>query len=151
MLAPMARVEIVLPEHFSFTTDIPIRIGDVNYGGHLGNDAVLSIAHEARVRFLAAHGFTEHDLAGVGILMIDAAVQYRAEGLYGMTLRVDVVAADVRTRDCDLVYRLSDAASGREIARVKTGLVFTDRTTGRLVRMPDAVRALLAPAAPRTA
>ena len=149
----MARVEIALPERFPFTTEIPIRIGDLNYGGHLGNDAVLSLAHEARVRFLAAHGWTELDLAGVGILMIDAAVQYRAEGFYGMTLRVDVAAADARTRDCDLVYRLADAATGREIARVKTGLVFTDRKTGRLVRMPDAVRAVLAAVAdpPRSA
>ena len=149
----MARIEIALPERFLFTTELPIRIGDVNYGGHLGNDAALAIAHEARVRFLAAHGWTELDLAGVGILMIDAAVQYRAEGFYGMTLRVDVAAVDARTRDCDLVYRLADAATGREIARVKTGLVFTDRKTGRLVRMPDAVRAVLAavPDPPRTA
>ena len=144
----MARVEIALPERFAFTTEIPIRIGDLNYGGHLGNDAVLSIAHEARVRFLAAHGWSELDLAGVGVLMIDAAIQYRAEGFHGMTLRVEVAAADVRTRDCDLVYRLVDAATGREIALVKTGLVFTDRKTGRLVRMPDAVRAVLAAADP---
>jgi acyl-CoA thioesterase FadM len=144
----MARVEIALPERFPFTTEIPIRIGDLNYGGHLGNDAVLSIAHEARVRFLATHGWSELDLAGVGVLMIDAAIQYRAEGFHGMTLRVEVAAADVRTRDCDLVYRLVDAATGREIALVKTGLVFTDRKTGRLVRMPDAVRAVLAAADP---
>ena len=144
----MARVEIALPERFAFTTEIPIRIGDLNYGGHLGNDAVLSIAHEARVRFLAAHGWSELDLAGVGVLMIDAAIQYRAEGFHGMTLRVGVAAVDVRTRDCDLVYRLVDAATGREIALVKTGLVFTDRKTGRLVRMPDAVRAVLAAADP---
>ncbi len=144
----MARIEIALPARFPFPTAIPIRIGALNYGGHRGTDAVLAIAHEARVRFLAAHGWTELALAGVGILMIDAAIQYRAEGFHGMTLRVDVAPADVRTRDCDLLYRLADAATGREIARVKTGIVFTDRKTGRLVRMPDPVRAVLAPAEP---
>ncbi len=48
----MARVQIDFPEHFCFTTDIDVRITDLNYGGHLGNDKFLSIAHEARVRFL---------------------------------------------------------------------------------------------------
>ena len=46
----MARVEIELPEQFPFATEIPIRISDINYGNHLGNDAVLSLAQEARVR-----------------------------------------------------------------------------------------------------
>src|SRR5690242_9184099 len=94
----MARIEIALPERFLFTTELPIRIGDVNYGGHLGNDAALAFAHEARVRFLAAHGWTELDLAGVGILMVDAALTYRAEGRWGMVLRVEVGTGDVRTR-----------------------------------------------------
>jgi acyl-CoA thioesterase FadM len=142
----MARIDIPLPERFLFTTEIPIRIGDVNYGGHLGNDAVLSIAHEARVRFLAAHGWTELDLAGVGILMVDAAVVYRAEGRWGMVLRVEVGAGEVRTRDCELVYRVTDTGSGAEVARVRTGIVFIDPASRRLVRMPEALRAVVAPA-----
>ena len=140
----MARVEVELPSKVLFTTEIAIRIGDVNYGGHLGNDAVLALAHEARVRFLAAHGLGELDLDGVGLLMADAAVVYRAEGKYGMVLRVEVGAADLRTRSCDLVYRFSDLATGTEIARVKTGLVFRDPATGKLVHVPDRLRRLVA-------
>ncbi len=139
----MARIDIPLPERFLFTTEIPVRIGDVNYGGHLGNDAVLSLAHEARVRFLAAHGWTELALAGVGILMVDAAIVYRAEGRWGMVLRVELGAGEVRTRDCELVYRLTDASSGAEVARVRTGIVFIDPSSRRLVRMPEALRAVL--------
>ena len=48
----MARVKLQLPANFLFSTEIPIRISDINYGGHLGNDAVLSIVHEARIQFL---------------------------------------------------------------------------------------------------
>jgi acyl-CoA thioester hydrolase len=136
----MPRVEIPLPDTFLFRTELPIRIGDVNYGGHLGNDAVLSIAHEARVRFLAAHGFTELDVAGAGIIMVDAALVFRAEGQYGMTLAVEIAADDVRTRGCDLLYRITDATTGKEIARVKTGIVFFDYATRRVVTMPAAFR-----------
>ncbi len=139
----MARVEIDLPERFLFSADIAIRIGDVNYGGHLGNDAVLSIAHEARVQFLRSHGWTELDIDGIGILMVDAAVLYLVEGKHGMVLRVEVGAADTRTRGCDLLYRFTDRETGDEIARVKTGLVFLDPATRKLVRIPEAFRKVL--------
>ncbi|GAO02722.1 hypothetical protein PSR1_01595 [Anaeromyxobacter sp. PSR-1] len=112
----------------------------MNYGGHLGNDAVLSLVHEARVRLFARHGWTELDVGGPGILMVDAAVVYRAEGAWGMTLRVDVAVADLGSRGCDLLYRLSDAASGKEIARAKTGIVFFDYAARRVVHVPDAFR-----------
>ena len=139
----MARVEIELPASFLFETEIPIRISDVNYGGHLGNDAVLSIAQEARVRFLAAHGFSELDVDGVGILMVDAVAVYRSEGRHGMTLRVRLAPADVRSRALDLVYLMTDAATGEEIARVKTGIVFFDPRARKVVSMPARFRATL--------
>jgi acyl-CoA thioester hydrolase len=139
----MPRVEVDLPERWLFRTRIPIRIDDINYGGHLGNDAVLSLAHEARVRFLAAHGLSELDLGGCGIVMIDAAVVYRAEGRHGMELEATVGAADVRTRGFDLLYRLVDAATGEEIARAKTGIVCFDYAARKVVRVPAPVLALL--------
>jgi 4-hydroxybenzoyl-CoA thioesterase len=140
----VARIEIQLPESFLFETEIPIRISDVNYGGHLGNDAVLSIAHEARVRFLAAHGFGELDVGGVGIIMADAALVYRAEGRHGQTLRIRIAAADVRSRSLDLVYAMTNAATGEEIARVKTGIVFFDYRARRVVAMPPRFRDAIA-------
>ena len=57
--APMTRIKIELPETYLFSTEIPVRITDLNYGNHLGNDAILSLLHEARVRFLAYYGWTE--------------------------------------------------------------------------------------------
>jgi 4-hydroxybenzoyl-CoA thioesterase len=140
----MARVEIELPGRFLFTTELPVRIGDVNYGGHLGNDAVLSLVQEARVRFFHAHGWTELDVCGVGIVLVDAALVYRAEGTWGMVLRIEVAAADVRSRGCDLLYRVSDVATGREVARVKTGLVFFDYAARKVVAMPAPFRAVVA-------
>ena len=140
----MARVEIELPEQFAFRTQIPIRVGDLNYGGHLGNDAVLSLCQEARARFLAAHGWSELGIEGVGIILVDAAVMYRAEGRYGMVLDVALAPADVRTRSCDLLYRLADTATGQEIARAKTGIVFFDYAARKVVKMPDAFRTAIA-------
>ena len=60
----MARIKIDLPDNFSFTTSIPIRITDVNYGGHVGNDTILSLIHEARMQFLKQLGYSELEFAG---------------------------------------------------------------------------------------
>ncbi len=142
----MARVEIDLPQPVLFTTELPIRIDDVNYGGHLGNDSVLSLAQEARLRFIVARGFTDElDIAGVGLVMADAMVAYRAEGHYGMVLRVELGAADVRTRSFELLYRMTDVANGAEIARVKTGMLWFDYATRKVVKMPEAFQRALEP------
>ncbi|MBT8379393.1 MAG: thioesterase family protein [Ignavibacteria bacterium] len=120
----MARIKIELPEKFIFQTEIPIRITDLNYGGHLGNDAVLSICQEARVRFLHNLGYSESDVEGVGIIMIDSAIQYKSEGFYGDELIIEVAVNDFTVIGCDIVYRLTNKKSNKEVAIAKTGIVF---------------------------
>ena len=39
----MARIRLSMPEKFIFTTELPVRITDLNYGGHVGNDVFLSL------------------------------------------------------------------------------------------------------------
>lgn len=132
----MARIKLDLPDSFQFSTEISIRISDINYGGHLGNDAVLSLAHEARVRFLQHLGFTEKDIGGTGIIMSDAVVLYKAEGFYGETLTIEVAVNEFSSRGCDFLYKLSNKENGKEIARVKTGIVFYDYENKRIVSVP---------------
>jgi acyl-CoA thioesterase FadM len=139
----MSRITIDLPESFTFSTDIPLRITDINYGNHLGNDAVLALVHEARVRFLQSHGFSEIDIAGSSIIMSDAAIVFKSQGSYGQTVRIEIALVDPGPLSCDFLYKLSDAETGTEIARVKTGIVFFDYTTKRPVRMPEAFKQLL--------
>jgi 4-hydroxybenzoyl-CoA thioesterase len=132
----MGRIRVDLPERFPFRTEIPVRVDDINYGGHLGNDSVLSIAHEARLRFLRHLGYTEKDIEGVGIIMTDAAIEYQSEAFYGDTLIVEVGVADMARRSCDIVYRMRQKESDREVARVKTGVAFFDYETRRVVGVP---------------
>ena len=37
----MARLHLDLPEHFIYATDLTVRVNDLNYGGHVGNDNML--------------------------------------------------------------------------------------------------------------
>ena len=140
----MARVEIALPERFAFATELPIRVDDLNYGAHLGNDRVLTLVHEARVRWLRSHALSELDVGdGVGLILADAAVIYRAEGKLGQVLRIELGAGEVRTRAFELVYRLGDAATGQEIALAKTGVLCFDYRTRRVTSLPAALKAAL--------
>ena len=132
----MARIKIELPEKFIFSTEIPLRITDINYGGHLGNDSVLSIAHEARIRFFNEHEFKEKDVGGAGIIMVDAAVQYNAEGFYGDVLIIELGIKDITKAGCDIVYQLTNKENQKSIAIVKTGIVFFDYDERKVVPIP---------------
>jgi len=133
----MTRVKISLPEKFIFNTELPVRITDINYGGHLGNDSVLSIVHEVRIRFFSKHGFSEKDMGGAGIIMVDAAVQYKAEGFYGDVLTIEVGVKDITKTGCDIVYQLTNKETEKVIAIVKTGIVFFDYKTRKVVPIPE--------------
>ena len=132
----MARIKIELPEKFIFKTEIPIRITDINYGGHLGNDSLLSIVHEARVRFLNHLNYSESNVDGVGIIMIDSAIQYKSEGFYGDEIEIDVSVNDFSGIRCDFVYRLTNKKTSKEIALAKTGIVFFDYNKRKPAPLP---------------
>lgn len=133
----MARIKIEMPDHFTFNIELPIRIGDINYGGHLSNDAVLSMVHEARIQFLKNYQYGELDVEGLGIIMTDSAIVYKAEGFHGETVKIDVAIADFNKYGCDFYYLLSNKQTAVEIAHAKTGVVFFDYDERKVVSVPD--------------
>lgn len=139
----MARVKLDLPERFNFSTELMVRITDINYGQHLGNDAVLAFVHEARLRFLKSFGFSEADVGGVGMIMLDAVVVYKSQAFHGEALKIEVAAADFGPCGCDFLYRLTEKQSGREIARVKTGLAFFDYAKKKIAKTPERFRSAM--------
>jgi len=133
----MNRPTLELPASVDFTLEIPIRISDINYGGHLGNDAVLAIVHEARIRFLAQHGYTELQCAGSGLIMADALIVFRSEAFHGDVLRADVSIGEISGAGFQLFTRLVNRATQAEVARIRTGMVFFDYARRRPVPVPQ--------------
>ena len=132
----MARVKIDLPEIFNFSTNIEIRIGDVNYGGHVGNDAILGIMHTARLKYLASFGYSELDLEGVSMIMADSAVQYKGESFFGDTLTVFIQAVEFHKLGFDLIYKIENQ-DHKSIAFAKTGMLCFDYKERKLASMPE--------------
>jgi acyl-CoA thioesterase FadM len=133
----MPRIKIDIPAEFHFTTELPVRITDINYGGHLGNDSMLSIIHEARVRMLMEHGWTEFNAGGAGIIMTDSAIVYKSEAFYGESLRIQVAVKDFSRFGCDIYYLVRERESGREVVRAKTGIAFYDYEKKQLAHVPE--------------
>lgn len=141
----MARIQIDLPERFLFSTDIPLYISHINYGGHLDNALLLTVISEARVRFFKSLGYTELDVEGLGVIMVDAAVQYRSEAFHGETMVVEMTPNDIHSKGFDLVWRMSDQASGREVAHGKSGMLCFDYTQRKVKAVPEAFLAKIGP------
>ena len=140
----MARIKLDLPADFPFATELRVRVTDINYAGHVGNDALLGLLQEARARFLAQYGLGELDIFGLGLVVADSVVLYKSEAFPGETLEIAVAVTDFNKYGCDFVYRVTEKISGREVARAKTGIVFFDYSRRAVQNVPPAFRDLFA-------
>jgi len=133
----MARIKLEIPKTFPFKTDIDIRIADINYGNHMGNDALLSIIHEARIRFLKNYGCMELDMFGVSLIMSDVAIQYKSEAYHGDVLQIEVAAYDFSATSFDLFYYITRKADNKVIALAKTNMVCYNYQEKKMKDVPD--------------
>ncbi len=133
----MARAKLTLPTEFPFATEFRVHVSDVNYAGHLSNDRVLALIHEARVRYLNQFGFTELNVDGVGTIQTDAVIIYKSEAFHGDVLKIAVATGDFHKFGCDFYYKITNSHSNKEIARAKTGMVFFDYNARNMVLTPN--------------
>jgi acyl-CoA thioesterase FadM len=135
----MPKLSLEIPAAFHFETVIPVRITDINYGGHLGNDAFLSIVHEARMQFLNGNGLSELDFAGIGLIMRDAGIEFRDELFYGEMVIVSVTATEFSKASFEIYYRLEKETDGRRklVALAKTGMIGYDYSKKKIAALPE--------------
>lgn len=134
----MARIKIELPANFVFSTTIPVRITDVNYGGHVGNDSILSMLHEARMQFLSSRGYSELSLEGVSLIMADVAIEFKAELFYGEEVIASVAATEFSKLGFELYYKLEKEVKGARklVATAKTGMICFNYDTRKVAAVP---------------
>jgi len=138
----MTRIRIELPTHFSFCISIPIRITDINYGGHVGNDRILMLLHEARMKYLLHHGLNEMDLNGVGLIMSDVGIEFKKELFYGDEVLVFVTSNSFLKVSFDIIYKIEKKSGAQNmiVASAKTGMVCYDYSNKKVAVIPDFVR-----------
>ena len=135
----MARIKIDLPSKFSFSTTIPVRITDINFGGHVGNDTILSLVHEARAQFFTHCGYDELNFAGAGTIMSDVAIEYKNQTYYGDFILASVAVGEITKVAFDLFYKLEKrSADGKlvPVAFAKTWMVCYDYDLKKVTAIP---------------
>ncbi|TGN26037.1 acyl-CoA thioesterase [Empedobacter tilapiae] len=136
----MARIKLDFSDKFLFSTIIPVRITDLNYGNHLANDKVLSIIHEARIQFFQHYGYSELDFAGVSVIMGDVAIEYKNQAFYGDELLIEIGVQDFSRVSFDIIYKIS--TEDKLIAKAKTGIVTFDYQQNKVVEVPQKIKDL---------
>ena len=141
----MPRVTIELPTKFLFTTEIIVRATDLNYGGHVGNDKILTLVQDARVTYYRTLGFkNELNFEGdVGQIIADAAVVYKSEAFLADTLVFNLAISEFTKYGFDLITLITNKESGKEVARVKNGIVCFDYARKKVVPVPASLLAKL--------
>jgi YbgC/YbaW family acyl-CoA thioester hydrolase len=133
----MARIKLHMPDRYQFSTSIEVRITDLNYGNHLANDSLLSIIHEARVRFLSHFGYTELDIEATSIIMADSVIIYKSQSYYGDSLKIEIGIGEISKKSCDFYYRITKGEN-IVVALCKTAIVFFDYHTQKPALIPKA-------------
>ena len=137
----MPRIKLELPDKKLYSTSLTVRISDVNYGGHVGNQVFLAYAHDVRLSFLKSIDQSELDFFGASLIMSDSAIVYRKELFHGDTLEVELYSGGLESMGFDLYYLFKKEQT--EVARVKTGLVFFDYQKRKITTPPKEVKEIL--------
>jgi acyl-CoA thioester hydrolase len=138
----MPRIKIDLPDSFVYNTSFSVRVTDLNYGAHVGNDKVLSFLHEARVRYLQSIGYTEFNLEGTGMIMTDAALIFKSEMYYGDELQISIQPVECNRVGFDLIYKIEKKWEGKSVivAIAKTAMVCYDYSLKKVVSLPESAK-----------
>jgi acyl-CoA thioester hydrolase len=141
----MPRIKIEFPDKTLTTIIIPIRITDINYGNHVGNDSFVAIIHEARVQWLKQSQLSELNIGGGGLIMSDLAIEFKSESFYGDMIEVKISAGEISRVGFELYYQLSVVRNDQTIllANAKTGMICYDYTTKKVVAVPETFKQLL--------
>jgi acyl-CoA thioester hydrolase len=134
----VASVKLAPLDHYQSIYETTVEVTDLNYGNHLGNDALVGIIHRARVHFLHRLSASEHNLGGgmTGVLLADLIVNYMGESFLFDKLCVESSIGEVRSKGFRVFHRIT-APPDRIIALAETGIVAFNYHKRRIAGIPE--------------
>ncbi len=123
--------------NYPFSTIIPVRITDINYGKHLGHVATVGIFHHARILFLNENGFDEMNVDGLGMILVSSSYSFKNEASFNEKLLIHIGVGDYSRLKFNFLYKAINKESGKEIVSSQEELVFFDYSKGKVSRIPE--------------
>ncbi len=133
----MPKLKLKELDHYTFSYNLELKVRHINYGGHLGNDALVNILHEARMDMFKKLECSETDLGDgkTGIILADLAVNYKSQGYLFDNLTVFMQIDELNKSSFRLYYKI--LKDKRILALAENGIVAFDYETNKITRFPE--------------
>lgn len=140
----MERVKLDFPaEAIIHRHPLTVRVTDMNYGRHLGHDALVSLLHEARAQAFAALDLPEWDMHGYPSLVVDLAVQYQSEARWPEALIIETAVPEPQGKSLTVYQCVLTRDDKRIVATARVNQLLIDLKAGRPVEVPVQVKQAL--------
>ncbi|HOJ64326.1 MAG TPA: thioesterase family protein [Spirochaetota bacterium] len=136
----MPKIKLKECENYEYQYSTRINIRDINYGGHLGNDSLVGILHEARIDLLNKMGFSELDLGDgkTGIIMSDLAVKFIKEGFLLDEIIVYSHIDEISNASFRIFHKIVRVKDNALLALAETGIVCFNYKEKAISDIPEA-------------
>ena len=143
----MERVAIEFPaDAVIHRHTLSVRVTDMNYGRHLGHDALVSLLHEARAQALGRLHLPEWDMGGYPSVVVDLAIQYQQEARFPEVLVIETAVPEPQGKALTVYQRVLKEGSETVVATARINKLLLDLGAGKPVPIPDVVKQTLAEA-----
>ncbi|MCB0736396.1 MAG: thioesterase family protein [Bacteroidetes bacterium] len=140
----MARTKITFPDKIHFTTKLSVRVTDLNYGNHMGNDAFVGLMQQARILMLNKFGLSELNVGeNTSLIQGDLVVTYHAEGHLNDEIEFNLAIDDISNSSFDIYYQATNLNKNKLLALAKTRMVCFSYEQSKTLPVPESFRMLL--------
>jgi acyl-CoA thioester hydrolase len=119
-----------------FHIDLDVRVGDLNYGNHVGHQHYFLYFQEARMAYLKQLGYSETDIEGLSMVVAEASCRYKRELLHGDRIQVQCGIAEIKSKAFIFEYTIT-----RDLTVCATGATTSlclDPGSKRVASLPEA-------------
>jgi acyl-CoA thioesterase FadM len=133
----MPRVKLDEKQRYEYCYPITLQPRDINFGGHLGVDSLISIIHAARAYIFKSAGMSETDLGDgrTGIIMTDVEINLRAEGFMFDNLEVFTHIGELTKNGFRFFHKI--ARNDSIVALAEMGFLTFDYAARKVSPVPD--------------
>lgn len=132
----MTRLELNIPEKILFETEFQIKLEDINFAKHMGNERILVHANTVRTAFYKHLDLLEGDWDnGHGTIVANHCIKYISEGFLDDRIVCKVGISELTSCSFDMVMYFVKA-NGKPLAIIRTGVVYFDYNERRIREIP---------------
>lgn len=132
----MPRIKLDEQPVYESSYTIVLQPRDINYGGHLGNDSLVSLIGTARAGMLHSMGLSEGNLGDgrTGVIIGDLVVNFKSEGFMFDELKIDTHIEEITRTGFRMFHRVTKGKT--IIALAEAGMVAFDYMTRKIGHVP---------------